>query len=278
MIAGILSRWTFDPSVIAGLLALAGVYWLYTRGPRARPDADPRPHDGRFAGAVILTVLALESPLDFIADRYLFSAHMVQHLVLLLGVAPLLALSAPAVLAEDLQAHLPRWLWRAGTHPVAVFVVFVGDLWVWHAPALYELTLHSEAIHVLEHLSFIATAVVFWWLAFGAGAGAGLPVLARIGFVFLAGIPNTLLGAVITFAPSVLYPSYQLALEQPGLGRVLEAQYGVTALGDQELGGLLMWVPGGFVYLVAIIAILLTWLAAQQVPSRNPPDPVKYSI
>jgi putative membrane protein len=269
MIAGILTRWTFDPSVLAGLLALAGVYWLYTRGPRAWTDAEPRRRDACFAGAVLLAVLSLESPLDFVADRYLFSAHMVQHLLLLLAVAPLLALSAPAALAADLRAHLPRWLWRVGVHPVAVFVVFVGDLWVWHAPALYELTLHSEAIHVLEHLSFVATATAFWWLAFGAGETA-LPVLARIGFVFLAGIPNTLLGAVITFAPAVLYPSYQLALEQPGLGRALAAQYGVTALGDQELGGLLMWVPGGFVYLLAIIAILVTWLAAQQAAEPEP--------
>lgn len=264
MIAGILARWTFDPTVIGGLLIVATLYWFYTRRDRALAPFHSRT-DVWFAAAVALTILALESPLDFLADRYLFSAHMVQHLLLVLAVAPLLAISAPAALAEDMRRHMPAWLWRLGTRPLTGFVLFVSDLWVWHAPALYEATLRSESIHVLEHLSFIATAVVFWWIAFAPEVGSRrLPALARVGYVFLAGIPNTMLGAVITFAPGVLYGSYQLALEQPGLGRVLASQYGVTALGDQELGGLLMWVPGGFVYLAIIIVILVSWLSTQQ--------------
>ncbi|HEY8695176.1 MAG TPA: cytochrome c oxidase assembly protein [Chloroflexota bacterium] len=261
MIAGILTKWAFDPTVIVGLLVSIAVYWLYTRGPRAEPDAEPRRTDARFAGTIVLTFLALESPLDFLADRYLFSVHMVQHLVLLLGVAPLLALSLPPALIHD-GWRLPSWLRRAATQPAIVFVAFVGDLWAWHAPPLYEATLHSEWTHVLEHLSFIATAALFWWIAFDAVGP--MPVLARMGYVFVAGIPNTLLGALITFAPGVLYPSYQLALEQPGLGHALEAQYGVTVLGDQELGGLLMWVPGGFVYLLVIVAIFISWFAKHQ--------------
>ncbi|HVA24672.1 MAG TPA: cytochrome c oxidase assembly protein [Chloroflexota bacterium] len=260
MIAGILTKWAFDPTVIIGVLGLVAAYWLYTRGPRSNRGAEPRSTDARFAAAIVLAILALESPLDFLADRYLFSAHMVQHLVLLLGVAPLLARSIPAALFHQ-GRRLPRWLKRLLTQPALVFVAFVADLWAWHAPPLYEATLRSESVHVLEHLSFVATATVFWWIAFDDGR---MPVLARMGYVFVAGIPNTLLGALITFAPSVLYPSYQLALEQPGLGRLLQAKYGVTALGDQELGGLLMWVPGGFVYLLAIVGIFISWFANHQ--------------
>ena len=114
---------------------------------------------------------------------------------------------------------------------------------------------------MLEHLTFIATAALFWWVAF---SDERLPALARIGYVFLGGIPNTLLGVLITFAPAVLYPTYQLALEQPGLGRALQTEWRITALGDQELGGLLMWVPGGLVYLLAIIAIFISWFSRQQ--------------
>jgi putative membrane protein len=265
MIAGILTKWAFDPTVIGGLLLLLAVYCLYTRGPRSDRAAEQRSTDGWFAAAIVLTILALESPLDFVADRYLFSAHMVQHLVLLLGVAPFFSLSIPAALIDDLRSHTPKWLRHGAMQPALVFVAFVVDLWAWHAPPLYEATLHSEPIHVLEHLSFIATAAAFWWIAFAPNRGTGdMPVLARMAYVFVAGIPNTLLGALITFAPSVLYPSYQLALEQPGLGRVLETQYAITALGDQELGGLLMWVPGGFVYLLAIIAIFLAWFSKHQ--------------
>jgi putative membrane protein len=143
-----------------------------------------------------------------------------------------------------------------------VFVAFVIDVWAWHAPPLYEATLRSEPVHVAEHLSFIAVSAAFWWVAFAPNDGVRqLPMLARLGYVFLAGIPNTLLGALITFAPTVLYPSYQLALEQPGLGRALQLEWGVNALTDQQLGGLLMWVPGGFVYLLVIVAIFMSSFA-----------------
>jgi putative membrane protein len=264
VIASILTRWSWDPSVVAGLLILLAVYWLYTRGPTAGGESNSQPGDWQFAGMLLLVVIALESPLDFLADRYLFSAHMIQHLVLILGVAPLLAASVPPACVASMQRRVPAWLGRLLTHPVIVFAVFTLDVWAWHAPPLYEATLRAEGIHVLEHLSFIATAALFWWIALAPRANpAPLPVLARMGYVFVGGIPNTLLGAIITFAPAVLYPSYQFALEQPGLGRALQAQFAITALGDQELGGLLMWVPGGFVYLLVIVGIFITWFSRQ---------------
>jgi cytochrome c oxidase assembly factor CtaG len=245
VIGAILTRWSFDPTVLGGLALLCVVYW---RAGGRRP--------WRFAAAIVLSLLALESPLDFLADHYLFSAHMVQHLVLMLGVAPLLALSIPP--------RLGRWAPRT---PVLAFVLFVVDMWLWHAPPLYESTLHNEALHALEHLTFVTTAGWFWWVAFSPEA---LPMLGRAAYVFVAGIPGTLLGALITFAPRVLYPSYPAALEQPGLGRALQAQWNVTAAGDQQLGGLIMWVPGGLVYLVAILAILLSGLSRQQAIEAEP--------
>jgi cytochrome c oxidase assembly factor CtaG len=245
VIGAILTRWSFDPTVLGGVALLCAVYW--------RAGGQRR---WRFAGAIALSLLALESPLDFLADHYLFSAHMVQHLVLMLGVAPLLALAIPP--------RLGRWVPRA---PVVAFVLFIGDMWLWHAPPLYESALHNEALHAFEHLTFVATAAWFWWIAFSPEA---LPMLGRAAYVFVAGIPSTLLGALITFTPRVLYPSYQAALEQPGLGRTLQAQWSVTAAGDQQLGGLIMWVPGGLVYLAAILAILLPALARQQPVEAEP--------
>ncbi|HEX6511096.1 MAG TPA: cytochrome c oxidase assembly protein, partial [Chloroflexota bacterium] len=264
MAAYVLSQWHADPSVVLGLLALVFVYWRYAYGPPSTThDMSCRRRDGCVLAIVLLTILALESPLDFLADGYLFSAHMVQHLILTLAIAPLLVLAVPPRLVEDARRYAPGWLRWAATQPAIVFTAAAADLWLWHAPTLYELTLRNDAVHVFEHLTFVATAAAFWWVAFAPGGG-GLPILGRIAYVFLGGIPNAVLGALITFAPAPLYPSYQLALEQPGLGRVLELQYGVTAAGDQQLGGLLMWVPGGFVYLAVIVAIFLAWYARQQ--------------
>jgi cytochrome c oxidase assembly factor CtaG len=265
MLSAILTQWSFDPSITAGLICLWLIYWRYSFGPRAEREGSAERRHWSFAVALILAFLALESPLDVLADRYLFSAHMAQHLVLMLAVAPLLALAVPPGFAAAARRRIPAAVGKVVAQPVAVFLAFVVDVWTWHAPPLYEATLHNEGIHVLEHLSFIALAALFWWIALAPiETGRQLPALARVAYVFVAGIPNTLLGALITFAPSVLYPSYQLALEQPGLGRALQTQWGITALGDQQLGGLLMWVPGGFVYLLAIVGIFISWFSRRQ--------------
>lgn len=256
MLRRLLLAWTIDPTVIAGLAVLCLVYWYYRPRDNARGDR-------LFALMIVLTLLALESPLDFVADRYLFSMHMLQHLVLILGVAPLLVLTAPRALVDALRRWMPGWLQRTATQPAVVFLVFTVDVWGWHLPVLYEATLHSEWIHVLEHLGFVAAACLFWWVALSPH-GERLPVLARMAYVFLGAITNTILGVVITFAPAVLYPSYARALDSPGLGRALQLNFGVTAAADQAFGGLLMWVPGGFVYLIILVAIFISWSARSQ--------------
>ncbi|HLY65939.1 MAG TPA: cytochrome c oxidase assembly protein [Chloroflexota bacterium] len=272
MLGEILGKWTFDPSVVVGLAALGGVYWLYGHGPRASLPALRR-QDWLFGVIVALTLFALESPLDYLADRYLFSAHMVQHLLLLLAIAPLLALSVPAALISELKRVVPQGLQRLAMQPVLVFVLISADMWVWHLPALYETTLHNPWVHMLEHISFVITAVPFWWVALAPSPlTKQLPAVGRMAYVFLGGIPGIILGALITFLPGVLYPTYKLALEEPGLGRRLATQFGMTALGDQQLGGLIMWVPGGFVYLLAIVAIFLSWNSAAAVGAEPVPS------
>src|SRR5438105_4627281 len=117
MAAAILTKWSFDPSIVGGLALLTLLYWRFARG-----------RDGLFALMLVLAFLALESPLDFLADNYLFSVHMVQHMLLILGVAPLLALALPASL------KLPALL----SNPVLAFVAFTADFSLWHVPVLYE--------------------------------------------------------------------------------------------------------------------------------------------
>ncbi|MBV9121700.1 MAG: cytochrome c oxidase assembly protein [Chloroflexi bacterium] len=270
MIGRILIAWEAEPTVIIGLLALCWLYATYARrGPRSS-----RRQTGYFAGAIGLLVLALLSPIDFLADRYLFSVHMLQHLILVLAVAPLLAVSVPPALLAVLARILPGWLRHVGGNPTIIWLAAVIDMWVWHAPPLYEAALVSEPIHALEHLSFLVTACLFWLVALAPYAAVpALPVLLRMAYVLLAGIPNTILGIVITFAPRVLYRTYELALDQPGLGRQLQANLHLTARSDQELGGLLMWIPGGVVYLVIIAGIFIVW-SAKHGPSSELRSPL----
>ena len=263
----ILTSWNFEPTAVAGLAGLTVLYVVYSR----RLPAHRR--DGLFVAMVLLTLLALDSPIDFLADRYLFSVHMIQHMILILAVAPLLVASAPAALVDRLRRSLPRWLLGALEHPVLTFVVFNADVALWHVPALYEATLHNEWLHVFEHITFAATACLFWWVALAPRQylTRSLPVLGRMLYVFLGGLPSVILGAIITFAPRVLYPTYLRGLTEPGFGRSIGLAFGLSPLADQELGGLLMWVPGGVVFLIAILGIFLAWVRQQQPPVPDSP-------
>ncbi|MHB8620236.1 MAG: cytochrome c oxidase assembly protein, partial [Chloroflexota bacterium] len=165
----ILVMWSLHPSVLVGLAALTAVFVHYDRRERRRERAGEAPSDTNrqrrertFVMMVVATLVALNSPLDALGDGYLFSAHMLQHLLLILAVAPLLVMSTPPELLQDTQRRLPGTIRALGGNPVVGYFLFVADVLAWHAPALYEATLLHEPIHVAEHLSFVATAALFW--------------------------------------------------------------------------------------------------------------------
>ena len=259
-----------EPSALVGI-ALAA--WLYARGVRRLWRRAGRGHVVQpwqaacFAGGLVSLLVALESPLDALSEA-LFAAHMVQHLLLIVLAAPLLVLGAPlAPLLWALPAasrrpvgawwHQASWLAR----PALAFGLHSLALWAWHLPALYEAALASRGVHVLEHLSFVLTAALFWWSLLHRGqAGYGVGVL----YVFGLAIESTLLGALLTFSHNVWYTSH--------LGTT--AAWGLSPLEDQQLAGLIMWVPGGVIYLVAALSLFGLWLreSSQPQPDRTP-DP-----
>jgi putative membrane protein len=205
-----------------------------------------------FGGGLVALVLALESPLDALAVA-LFSAHMVQHLVLLLIAAPLLVLGAPlAPFAWALTPPARRRLGalralRAFATMPAAFVLNSIAVWAWHVPRLYDAALGALPIHVLEHLSFLVTAVLFWWALLGSGrVGYGSGVLC----VFALGLQTTLLGALLTFASAPWYTAHLATT----------AAWGLSPLDDQQGAGLIMWIPGGVVYLLCALALFSAWL------------------
>jgi putative membrane protein len=265
--------WNLDPVLLGGLLLAAWAFWRgQTSGPR-RPVDSWRARC--FSGALVALGLALLSPLDALSGS-LASAHMVQHLLLLLVAAPLLALSAPssAILRGSplaLRRASGRGRRRLGLthgnlgvlrHPAAVWLLSVGVVWFWHAAAPYDATLDNQLLHVLEHASFLVTAVLFWQVVVGVRGAArvsgGLGVL----LVFAMAMQSVFLSVLLTFARTPWYSGYAATT----------APWGLDPLTDQRLAGVIMWIPAGVIYLVVALALLVTWIrATEREMSRSEP-------
>jgi cytochrome c oxidase assembly factor CtaG len=267
--------WTFEPVLLATLALTA---FAYGRG-RARLGRRVARPDGRrraiafYAGLAVLAA-ALISPLDALATT-LFSGHMVQHLLLMLVAAPLLVHARPtAALVAGLPAgarqasrRLQADPWRAAAHtalnPLVVWTVGTIALWAWHVPALYEAALAHDAVHVLEHASFLGAALLFWTVVLASGArplrsghagrrGVSRPVAMLL--VLASSVQSSALGLLLLLAPNALYP-----VHAPG-ARAWE----VSLLGDQHVAGGLMWGPPTFLYVVVIGWLVVRWFAEME--------------
>lgn len=261
--------WSPQPSVIAGALALAALYWLCTHRFRERFAAASRVPSGRqiaFYSGIALALVALASPLDTIADEYLFTAHMLQHLVLILGVAPLLLVGTPGwLLAEFLGAlHLTGFV-RWAHHPLVAFFGFNVIFAMAHVPSFYELTLASEPLHAAEHVVFIVTAMLMWMpvLSPAPEISAPYPALGQVLYLFLQTVPASLVGGLLALAGTASYATYELAPRITPL----------SAVEDQQLGGLIMWVGGGLYFLLATGVVFFAWAAREEAASRRPGVP-----
>jgi putative membrane protein len=243
-------HWDLHPSVLIGLALLGGLYvsWGGLRAPRRRVAS--------FAGALAVLGLALNGPLHNLSDSYLFSAHMVQHLVLTLVFPPLLLYGVPASVIRPLLR--PAWVFRFArwaTRPLIAGALFSVPITLWHFPQFYQAALEHHALHIAQHLVFIATAVLMWWPVLSP-----LPELPRASYVaqllylFALGLPMSVAGALITLADDVLYPFYVSA------PRV----WGLTPSMDQQVGGLLMWVVGTTYLWVAASVVWFRWAAREE--------------
>ena len=263
------SAWTFEPFV---LLSLGTVIWLYARGvagvwARAGKARGVTPVNVlSFAGGIAALVVALVSPLDALGGT-LLSAHMLQHGLLAGAAPPLLLMARPGVAfawglkpvwhADPATASLGRLVHGAARRlsaPVFATALHAVLLWVWHAPALFDAAVAYDWVHVLQHLSFFLPAIFFWRALLDAESPrrAAVAIVASL----LTFMHTGLLGGLLTMAREPLYPSY---LERP-------AVWGLTALEDQQLAGVLMWVPLGLPYLVAGV-----WLASRVLTPPAPP-------
>ena len=241
--------WDLHPSVVIGLVLLGGLYVSWG-GLAAR-----RRQVAAFVGALVVLFFALNGPLHNLSDDYLFSAHMAQHLVLTLLFPPLLLYGTPAWVARRLLR--PAWVRRvaaAVTRPLVAAALFTAPMALWHLPVFYEAALRHHPLHIVQHLVFLATAVLMWWPVLSPVPEVPrLHYAGQLLYLFLLGIPMSVVGALITLADQVLYPFYAAA------PRV----FGLPPLADQQIGGLMMWVPGGLVFWLAMTVVWFRWSASE---------------
>ncbi len=242
-------------SVLIGTVYLAAAY-LFAIGPaRARYgwDGDVSPwRKISYLGAVALIFLSLNGPLHTLSDEYLFSAHMVQHMLLMLIMPPFLVLGVPPwLIRKAMEKPGVARAARILTNPVLAYVAYNVTFIGWHVPELYNWALVSHDLHILQHLMFMAVAVMMWWPVVNP-----VPELERIPtgpllmmYVFAFGIPSTILSAFITMSEGIFYPWYEVAPRVTSL----------TPLEDQRLGGLIMWIPGMLIFWVAISVVFFRW-------------------
>src|SRR6185369_14214215 len=251
------AAWSLEPLVVISLTISALLFVVGFRRQRSIRKWEAL----CFAGGWLALFVALVSPLHAWGS-VLFSAHMSQHEILMLVAAPLLVLGRPLI--TFLWALPLNWsrrignlgkfgpinrVWHALTIPLVAWLVHAIALWIWHIPALFEAVLHNEAVHMAQHLSFLLSALLFWWALIHGPQGV-MGYGAAVLYLFTTSIHSGVLGALLTIAGSVWYPSY--------VG--LTTSWGLTPLEDQQLGGLIMWIPASLVYVIAGLALFAGWL------------------
>ena len=262
------SVWEPDPLIAIALLVFS---CLYLRG---TAELWRRAGTGRgvrrwqvwsFFGGVTTFAVAKLSPLDALGGA-LFSAHMVQHLIVFL-ISPLLfAASRPLLpmlwaLPASWRRGLSRWwkarrvlnaTWQAVNHWVGVLLLYAGVLWLWHVPALYDAALESQVVHAVEHLSFAIVAFMFWTSVLDAGRPEGIGHAPALLLTFATALHSSALGALLTFASKPIYASHEPYTDA----------WSLTPLEDQQLAGVIMWVPMGIWFTITALILFGLWIRA----------------
>jgi cytochrome c oxidase assembly factor CtaG len=254
--------WSFDPTVQVPLLAAAVGYVSAVRAVNRAHPANPVPvrRSVAFLLGIAAIELALQSPIEHY-DTTLFSVHMVQHILLTLIAAPLIAGGAPITLLLRFARPEVRRRWilpvlhsrvvRAVTHPVISWLVFAAVMWGTHFSPVFNASLEDPLLHQLEHAGYLIAALLFWWPIVGLDPSPWrLPYPIRAMYAFLQMPQNTFLALAIYSASDPMYPHYA----------TLARTWGPTVLEDQQMAGGLMWIVGDLVFLVAILFVVAQWM------------------
>jgi putative membrane protein len=243
-------RWSIHLSTVIGILALAVLYFWAARKLRKEPTLSQKIF---FLSGLLVMFVSLNGPLHDLSDDYLFSAHMVQHLLLTLAMPPLLVSGVPGWMISDLVSNrFVRPAARFFTRAPIAFVTFNLVIAAWHLPPLYNAAMANHNIHILEHLMFMVAAVLMWWPLLSQ-----LPEFPRLAYPgqmlysFLMSIPMSIVAIYIAMSDHILYPAYAAA------PRVFD----ISPLDDQLLGALIMWIPGGIIFYIIMSVVFFKWNA-----------------
>jgi cytochrome c oxidase assembly factor CtaG len=268
------THWISEPGSAIAIVSAAAIYVIGVRAAWAHAGKGRGIRRGQvvsFAAALTVLAVALISPLDAMAEE-LFSAHMLQHVLLAVVAPPLLVIGAPLTAGlwvlpvsarrrlVHVASHAPGVgsVWRFLTAPALAWLVHAIALWVWHAPRLYGVALRNPAAHVLEHASFVITASLMWWGILMPRQSRRSAYATGVLVMFATMLQSGALGALLALSRHVWYP-------EQGVGA---ASWGLSALEDQQIAGLIMWVPAGLLYTGAMSALFLAWM--RSVPADAP--------
>jgi len=244
-------------STVIGCAALAGLYEWRSRAASGSPELGAPPDTAqrvKFIAGLVIMLLSLNGPLHDLSDSFLFSAHMVQHLVLTLVVPPLLISGTPASLfRQALRSPAVARVARVISRPAFCFAAFNLVIAAWHFPATYNFALAHHPVHIAQHLMFLVAAVLMWWPLLSP-----VPELPRLSYplqmlyCFLMTIPMSIVAICIAYSGQLLYPAYASA------PRVWQ----ISPMQDQMIGALIMWIPGGLFFAGVMAVVFFKWSAA----------------
>lgn len=268
--AGASLEWMFDPWISGPILTMALLYAIGELRLRTRRARRPICNAWRsslfFWGGIVLLAVTLLSPMHELAEQ-LFTVHMIEHELVMAVAAPLLVLSRPiGVLLwgmprrlrsrarQVLSSRTLRLFWQCTSLPAVATALHGLAIWVWHVPPLFDATVSDILLHRLQHLSFFLTGILFWWAVMWRSSRG-----TAAWHLFVTMMHTSILGALIALAPGVLY-----------VGQTHHAAFwGLTPLEDQQLAGILMWVPGGVVYAGAALWFLSAWIKRSSEGGEN---------
>ncbi len=247
------SSWTFEPWVLTVALVFLIAYGTASGFRFTRKTA-------LFATGIVLMVTAVMSPLDYLGRNYLFSAHMIQHILLLLIVPLLLLLGIPESATRKALAIKPLGsIMRILGNPIIAWSLGVGSMWIWHMPSLHDVVLQNETLYIAQQISFVFIGAIFWWPVFAPVKERRLDPLRSTLYLASACLGCTILGILITFAGAGLYAAYLNPADSAGILPYLRNDLCLTPGVDQQIGGLTMWVPGCLIYLTASMITIAEW-------------------
>ena len=257
--------WTWPPYIVIPLILTAAAFFLGTIQQRKRTGKLPALTIAYFSAGVLSLLIALDSPIHEISEQ-LFWVHMTQHEIFMLISAPLLVLSRPLITflwalpknwrirtTAVANAKIVKRAWLAISAPVSAWLLHAAALWLWHAPIFFVSAMQSELVHAAQHTSFLGTALLFWWALINNHSrrlGYGGALL----YIFTTITHMSLLGAWLTFSAKVWYTPYLQTAPA----------WHLTALEDQQIGGLIMWIPAGVLLTFVMLGLFIKWLQQSQ--------------